>query len=506
MFDLAARVWCSYEGDFSDWPEIPFWPIENTWSLDWGRAVISDALLRALTCAGLLRLPKRSAIKWAARGTDDRDADEGSNGWQVISGRKELGASGLALLFFQRFVGDSTGRSGKVPSASMEAGARALRARWFDHILDRDVLCACLAIDYRRLTSRYFLLMARQRENVLRVLREHRNLLPLLARINPAEWNRDNLFSRRLWVRDGRRRTLVDYKRFVACTHPAHRQQRLSSFAKPSEWRYLSRAPSKVVNAWLREGASVWQISALVAANVAERVPVIATVSLIRALTDVMTLVQARDRADRLVVGEGEPTEVLVRLVRIFLRHAALTWRLAGYKAVRTWLQTQASMLGWFDYLLAVGFDEGQPSREASWASLARRSEEWHERVYWEEWERSHDEPERTWTLALPATTIGDITFTPLLSSRALAIEGRDQRHCVGSYDGVCAAGAYAVYRVTGANHRSTLGISVAKHANRWKVHLHQHCGTCNTPVEGAAKTAADRFVQAYRSALKTRL
>ena len=89
----------------------------------------------------------------------------------------------------------------------MDSGARTLRAIWWDHFVDRDVLSALLGITWRQWTVAEYLKYARYRPALLKVAAEHRNLLPVLMEINPQQWGRDDLFSRKLWVRDGRKST-----------------------------------------------------------------------------------------------------------------------------------------------------------------------------------------------------------------------------------------------------------------------------------------------------------
>ncbi|MEX3606638.1 MAG: hypothetical protein VB142_11420 [Burkholderia sp.] len=63
-----------------------------------------------------------------------------------------------------------------------------------------------LAIDYRDSAFLRYLRYARLRPALVKVATEHRNLLPLLSPgITPEQWGRDDLFSRKLWVRDGRK-------------------------------------------------------------------------------------------------------------------------------------------------------------------------------------------------------------------------------------------------------------------------------------------------------------
>ncbi|MFO7012739.1 PcfJ domain-containing protein, partial [Pseudomonas aeruginosa] len=96
-------------------------------------------------------------------------------------------------------------------------------------------------------------------------------------------------------------------------------------------------------------------------------------------------------------------------------------------------------------------------------------------------------------------TVIEGIVFTPLNNSRALAEEGYEMGHCVGSYDGHCAKGAYQVYAVREPDgRRSTLGFRVIKGHARWD----QHEGGRHGRVSTAALRAGKQLVRAYAEAL----
>ncbi|WHO90910.1 hypothetical protein [Xanthomonas campestris] len=98
---------------------------------------------------------------------------------------------------------------------SMNRGARALRAVIWSHILDREVVSALLAIDRHNLSFASCLdWSVNRREHLLRWAKEQRNLLPILASIDYRHWSRDDLFSRKLWVRGSRLRTAVDRSDF----------------------------------------------------------------------------------------------------------------------------------------------------------------------------------------------------------------------------------------------------------------------------------------------------
>ncbi|MEQ1531483.1 MAG: hypothetical protein ABL925_19380 [Methylococcales bacterium] len=84
-----------------------------------------------------------------------------------------------------------------------------------------------------------YLHYAIHRSGFLKVAKEHRNLLPLLPFIAPALWLRDDLFSQKLWVKQGRKTTLVDRSQFRQGA--LYQKHRLKSFADNREWRWLNR-------------------------------------------------------------------------------------------------------------------------------------------------------------------------------------------------------------------------------------------------------------------------
>lgn len=209
-------------------PAIPFAPIgKNTLSLSWGLSLCRDALQAALCAAGADSLP-----------------DGGENGVP----------SWVRQAIFRKYLGgDAWSRKkhkvykvhGLIAKTSMDSGARTLRAIWWNHFVDRDVLSALLGITWRQWTVAEYLKYARYRPALLKVAAEHRNLLPVLMEINPQQWGRDDLFSRKLWVRDGRKSTALDRR-------PVRSEDgdRIRSFESATSWRWLSRASSLIVREW----------------------------------------------------------------------------------------------------------------------------------------------------------------------------------------------------------------------------------------------------------------
>ena len=100
---------------------------------------------------------------------------------------------------------------------------------------------------------------------------------------------------------------------------------------------------------------------------------------------------------------------------------------------MRQWLRNPESDLTLMsDYLHAEGFAQGLPDKNSSWASLLRRSEDWHRRIRILNMER--EGRFLRWGSIIPETVIDCVICTPLTNSQALAEEGYEMSHCVGSY------------------------------------------------------------------------
>lgn len=260
---------------------------------------------------------------------------------------------------------------------------------------------------------------------------------------------------------------------------------RVCSFDDGAAWRWLSRASSVVVKEW-RGGRAI--VTHLALAKVSVRVPVCAYVHVLRA---------AERRQESIERYAGSYPGQLQQLLRVYLIHCATLWKEQGHGYVRGWLRSEAgNVSNMLDYLMNEGFDHGQPERNATWPALLRRSEDWHKRIAIEYLE---GEKSLQWSSLLGETVIEGIVFTPLNNSRALAEEGYEMGHCVGSYDGHCAKGAYQVYAVREPDgRRSTLGFRVIKGHTRWD----QHEGGRHGRVSTAALRAGKQLVRAYAEAL----
>lgn len=497
-FHLTTGVWEEVT-TLEHWPVVPFYPIKNTKSLDWWRSIARQAVWKALVAAGYFNLPRfHTEIA-------DWEYDQKGDLIPAQSAKKEMSPSRMAYLLIERYIGRQGAynnrrktydwKPGRLDPESMKAGARALRAAFFQHILERDVLSAMLAIDYRDTSFLRYLRYASLRPALVKVATERRNLLPLLTGINPEQWGRDDLFSRKLWVRDGRKSTMLDRRPIRLAkgqgVQPGNQWQRqihYQSFESAAAWRWLSKASSVIIREWSYKKNNTI-IANLALANVSVRAPVYAYVQVVR-------------EAYRLERYGVSPCIQL--LLRLFLAHCAKLWKEKGYTEVRLWLRdsSQSTLSVMLDYLDAEGFEEGFPDKHSTWASLLRRSDDWHQRIAIERMEQELDGMKvLKWTSLIPEMVIDEIVLTPLNDSRALAVEGYAMHHCVGQFAGMCHRGKYRVYSVNEPDgNRSTLGFEVRRRTVIWDQHMSKY----NGPVSPAAHQAGRQLAAIYQQALET--
>lgn len=466
------------------WPVIPFWPIAKTTSLHWWESIVERAVTKALWAVGYSELRADQGAH-----LDKEPAKKEMQPWQILQ---------IMCARYVRMLRDE----------SSLVAAKALRAAFYQHIYEKELASALLSVDYKYIRFHQYLGFARHRDSVLKVASEHRNLLSLLPYISPLKWGRPDLFSRKVWVRDGRKITPIDRKPLKA-SKPEFADHRffqsiemrsrdLRSCPTSSAWRWLTRAKSSVVTAWTQSDCN-WQFAEVLATAQGNlSVPAVVFVHLLRysAASRIGDLLACQVATDQLA------HEVSIKLVRIFLTHCARKWKSDGYAALRQWLKEKADFRPVLDYLRAEGLQQGQPDKNASWTSLLRRTADWHERVRIEAMRREEELAARSWQSVLDELTVAECRFVPLITAGALASEGYELHHCVGGpyYCDACYEGTYRVFAVQAPDgERSTLGMAIYKGAAHWD----QHYGHYNKRVPGEVEQAGREVVRMYTEQLR---
>ncbi|HDR9068222.1 TPA: PcfJ domain-containing protein [Burkholderia vietnamiensis] len=368
------------------------------------------------------------------------------------------------------------------------AAARALRKNIWTNVIDRSVLSAVAIIKGwdARVTIRDYLRYAAAGADVTRMLMQNRNCLPLLARIKPQHWKRTDLFSRHLWVRDGRKTTIIDRSGFCDPIHlyGARAAKRLSSFVTPAAHRWLMRAPVSVVSEFsMALNADV--IENLAQCNLPKRVPAVVLRTIIK-------------NSRRLGVRPEYQ-----RLYRAWANRCCEIWSAQGYGYFRENMRTLTNEFrDVLDWVYWDGLARGLPDKNSTWQSMMRQSADWH-------LARRTAREIRTlrWESLLPICEIDGYRVLPLTSSEALYVEGYQMHHCVGSYDSWCADGEFRIFSlVDPEGMRSTLCIEQTD-AGRWQVQ--QVRGTCNASVSkvthAIARIVAKRYSEAVVEQIENR-
>lgn len=472
---------------FRNWPYMRLLPLpgryndmdpsESAW-----REVLTKALYRILDAAGIDRLTDG--------GSPDSEGDK----------RGPLPKGLVVKIFMDFYLMRNAGASrkrkvGRRTSLRLEPSRfaqalRALRKNIWIEIIDREVLSAVarvkgfdssiLLIDYLR--------CARYSDDLLRVDREARNLLPLLERIRPEQWHRQDLFARRLWVKDGRKSTALDKpvfgERIEVSDGYGRRKKvlRLQSLQSPATHRWLMRASATVVGAW-RGWMDTTVLENVVAANLPARVPAI----VLR-----MYFTEARRRLNDAVRPEYQ------RAYRLFALRCCEVWKQEGWKRFRLeqFRELRRQFLLVADWMVADGIARGLPDKNATWASICRHSDEWHERIYQAQRAERDARYALKWVSLLEGQEIDGYSVTPLTTSQALSREGREMHHCVGDYDGDCAEGYFRIFSVTDpSGARSTLCIQHTSDG-RWTVQ--QMYGVCNELVPPETEKIGKKVAKLY--------
>lgn len=467
--DLATDPWTE-DRDLSGWPYVPLWPVKFTRSLVWWKDIVRMSLSKALDTAGYAEIDRDKSHPLNDKIFLVRDA--------VMRSYLPRQKPGADVSCEDRAFLDPKG---------CEAGARSLRAAFYEHIAEKDLLGAAWALDYRYGTLTDYLTLALRADEVRRISRESRNLLPLMASIRPEHWTRTDLFSRKIWVRDGRKTTMVDRTPF---------SDKTCSFDTPSGWRWIANAKMSVVAEWINGGggpsrADTDIIEIFAHANIGTTVPSHVWRRLLREHRYFFRTPNNRDQ-----IG---------RIFRAFVLESERIWKTHGFRALMTWIRNEIRLQSIADWFNREGSEAGLPNKNAGWRSIERATHNWHERQAIQ-YVAARGE-DIAWKSLLGDMDIDGVTCSPLSSRHALLKEGYVQHHCVGSYDNRCIEGIYRVFSLEDRKgNRSTLGIALSPD-RRWIVD--QHYGKYNGVISDEAKKAGEeislRYTESYRAYLKAR-
>ncbi|WP_162619493.1 PcfJ domain-containing protein [Salinicola peritrichatus] len=353
---------------------------------------------------------------------------------------------------------------------------------------------------------------------VERIATERPQWLPALSRIHPRQWDRPDLFSRKLWVRRGESEVPIDRRAFGS-------DRMLCSLGSPSSFRFLNDSSqvgvAMILLGWAklsehfgsaRGHIDEWITFLQALAPSADRRPA-ARMLAIRAGLILMQYCLARCDASLALDKLKQPA--VMRLGRAWVAERMTVWQDQGYRELmRSKSRGEASLQQASDWCLSQNWR--YPDHNMHWTAIERHSHTWHEQVQAEA-RRRREEQQRldqgrealpkdlAW--ASPVDTIQTDRFvaTPLTDSEALRVEGDVMHHCVSVYDESCHYGRYLVFSIVptaaGAEKgdRATLGV----HLGAGGFQLNQLYSYCNQPVSRDVRAFADHVLAALNQSLR---
>ncbi|WP_322528617.1 hypothetical protein R5R73_01850 [Salinicola sp. LHM] len=345
-----------------------------------------------------------------------------------------------------------------------------------------------------------------QHAAVERIATERPQLLPMLSVIHPRHWHRDDLFSRRLWVRQRDEKTIVDRKTFCP-------SRRIGSLNEKRSFRFLSRSPASVVtmilNVWQdtffgwhrNEADAVLQFIQAVTPTQDHR-PYAKVLGATAGLKVVKEIKGNRFGRDRLTTALAIP--VFGRLARAWVADRLETWRTRGYRELmRTHPQAEQALRNALDW--SASTDHHLPDNNMDWKAIQRHSDAWHEALQQQHRDRAQYRGQAlAWTSPLQEIRSDTYVAVALTYSQSLQQEAHEMGHCVDSYDIECYEGSYLVFSIkplgpdADKNDRATLGVYYSRCGARFD----QLEGPCHQSTPKPIQDFAQHVVQSLNDAI----
>jgi hypothetical protein len=513
--DYATGEWSLSQGEHT-LMRIPLWPVR-----DIGRGmtdVIVDSLLYKLNkeCGYAERAAEEKVHGQMVYDdlADGRDLvhKDRLEIWDKVGKERGLTYRAIWHLFKKRMFGSGvparkpvkTG-NGRIGYESIRNGLKGLRKAFHEHIREKEVFAAALGTNHKAMSIADYACFARNRVGLLKQWRERRNLVPLLPFIEPAYWDRDDLFSRANWVgQDGIVNnadfTLVARHSPYSLPSRAYSGGVFSPFETKSQFRWLSRSSNMIVKKYVEEGMDNDAVALMADLNVDRKLPVLAIRHIMGSVASVRNKIAFVAHAD----NPAHLADSRIRSVyRAFAIHCADLWRDDGHAGMKARIQGEEGDIGHvFDYLVAVGFRNGIPEPNTTWTALWRRARAWQRPGRVLTLGDDNLAEDAVWDFEIGAMTVEGARVTPLGGVKAMRSESETMHHCVASYSGNCANGGYRAYHIEEkGGSRSTLGFFVAD----GKVLFDQIKGPGNAAVSAVAKRIANHVVDEYQRAMDAR-
>lgn len=376
----------------------------------------------------------------------------------------------------------------KLDAKLMGYAVKTLRKNIYAQVIDREFFKVAMSINFRRLPLSDYLQYANNKPHLIRVYKENRNLIPLIASISADQWHRTDLFSEKLWVKSERVQKEVGIKVLSNLRQVAHIfNQRveatesggLGSFDNVSSYRWLMKAPHSVVQSVCLNGSiSAYKkqhilILAKATQNLKYKIPVIA-------LRHILQITNNDNYSESNLIK-------VQRLYHLYLSHVGWLWEDQGYAAAKQYSTDHRNLSEVIDWFNREGCEK-YPTKNSTWSSLVRKSNEWHREMI--SYKVKHN---YKWSQPFDEIFIDGISIKPLSSTIALTIEGNEMKHCVAVYHKSCYEDKYRVFTLKDDKQvHSTLGVIIVN----GKCTMHQHYGKCNSAVSEKFKKAGSQLIK----------
>lgn len=482
--DYADGSWYAVEpsGIFNS---IPVWPIQNLRDGVAGSA--KRYILEKLYAAAKYR-EALSALSAQRSAEAQRLMDEGMNHNEAFElaferfpqvHKLEVAKNAFAdRLFGSKFSkGKRKPPKGFVPHASVYNALKGLRAEFFRQFRDPELFRAILSMNHKFMTLGDYLYFATNREAVLKVWNERRNLMPMLPHIGRDHWGGDELFSTANWI-DPAGPLITPGFTAIQINHlPSQNSGSgiFSPFPSAKAYQWLARSKNTVVKAWARNRKDPRVADLMAELNLPKETAALVIADIVDQMANAFI------KLDQVDFEIAEYRQRILRTFRAYAAHWAAIRKERGYRQMVLALTYEDYGTGSvFDYLIYEGFARDLPARNATWGSIVRRSDEWHEAQRFQRFQRmlpaahgdgfafgyddygADENLPREWSSLVPEQTILDCRVLPLGKYEDVVTEGGEMAHCVGSYAWQCAKDRYRVYSITEPDGtRSTLGISL---------------------------------------------
>lgn len=252
-YRMAEQTWYATTS-LKTWPKLEFWPISKHSASDMCKSMYYAAFDHIFLQAGMHDLPK------------------GYDHLNQFHPQERLRSS-----VYARYICSKNALLKR--NMPYKYWAKVI----FKQLLDQDLFKTVLSSHWKKLDLKTYLHYAMNRKAVMRVAREHKNLLPLLEFIPKSHWKRLDLFAHANWMNKGQRSAQLSWSQ-VKLVHDQQETRKFYGFHSTAAFRWLKSAPFTVVKAWSYGGVNqrtACVMENIVKANIQAKVPAIAWTTLV---------------------------------------------------------------------------------------------------------------------------------------------------------------------------------------------------------------------------------